>query len=379
MEASLRIQFANHTDVGRVRQANEDNQGHSEYFWGQVWVVCDGMGGHVGGARASHIAVTSILEYFARDKGQDPVDALKKAIAFANEQIYATALNDSSLRGMGTTCVVILQKESSLWIAHVGDSRAYIYTDGKLYKLTRDHSFVQRLVDEGAIAEEDAESHPRKNELLRALGIRGEVEVEVIADAILPKKGDTFLLCSDGLYGMTGDTGIQKVLAGAGTLEDKARLLIEEANEAGGTDNITVSLLHVTDSPHIANRYSAIKPPVNMSRTMPVSQEAASATPPPTDHVPLVKKYMIPIIFLVTFMVAVGIMLLSDPFGWRGAAADAEKARQDSIADADSLADVADSLRLDSIERAKFVSDSLQADSIEKAGKGAPAPKNKGK
>lgn len=375
MEASLRLQFANHTDTGRVRQANEDNQGHSEYFWGNVWVVCDGMGGHVGGARASHIAVTSILEFFARNNGQDPADGLRRAVAFANEQIYATALNDPHLKGMGTTCVVLLQKESTLWLAHVGDSRAYIFTDGKLFKLTRDHSFVQRLVDEGAIAEEDAESHPRKNELLRALGIRGDVEVDVTVDPILPKRGDTFLLCSDGLYGMTMDTGIQKVLSGPGTLEEKARLLIDEANAAGGTDNITVSLLHVTDSPHTANRYDAIKPPVNMSRTMPVSQEATRTTaPPPPPHVPIVKKYMIPIVFGITFLLAVGIVLLSDPFGWQGPSEEAEKAKLDSIAQADSLKKIAvlDSLKNDSLQAR--LADSLRADSIAKAANGGGKP-----
>jgi serine/threonine protein phosphatase PrpC len=374
METSLQIRHVALTDTGRVRAANEDNQGHAEYYWGQVFVVCDGMGGHVGGAKASHIAVTSILEFLARDTADHPAESLRKAIAFANEQIYATALSQRELKGMGTTCVAILQKETGLWLAHVGDSRAYIYTAGKLFKLSRDHSFVQRLVDQGTIAEEDAESHPRKNELLRALGISPDVEVEVTAEPIFPKKDDVFLLCSDGLYGMTGDTGIQKVLAGAGTLEEKAQLLIDEANEGGGTDNITVQLLHVTASPHIANRYTAVKPPIHLGRTMPVEEPAGGGAAPAAQHVPIVKKYMIPLVFGIAFMLALGIFLLGNPLGT--GAADKEKAIQDSIRAADSTrkAFVKDSTQL-----AKAIADSLAADSAAKAKTDPPAKKPDGK
>jgi serine/threonine protein phosphatase PrpC len=347
MEASLQVRFAALTDVGRVRAANEDNQGQAEYPWGQVYVVCDGMGGHVGGAKASSIAVASILEYLARDSAQDPVETLRKAISFANEQIYATALNQRELKGMGTTCVVLLQKETGLWLAHVGDSRAYIFTDGKLYKLSRDHSFVQKLVDQGTIAEEDAESHPRKNELLRALGINGDVDVEVTADPIYPKKGDLFLLCSDGLYGMTGDTGIQKVLAGAGSLEDKAKLLIEEANEAGGTDNITVQLIHVTASPHVANRYQAIKPPLNTARTMPLEQ-SAGAIPPSNPEPSFLERHKFPLIFVVVALLAVG-----SYFGITMAGKASAKAEREKF--------VKDSTRKDSITKADVIADSLEA------------------
>lgn len=364
METPLQIIHVARTDVGKVRAANEDNQGHAEYYWGQVFVVCDGMGGHVGGAKASQIAVDSILEFMARDKAENPAASLEKAIAFANEQIYATALSQPALKGMGTTCVAILQKETGLWIAHVGDSRAYIYTDGKLFKLSRDHSFVQRLVDQGTIAEEDAELHPRKNELTRALGIKGDVEVEVTAEPIFPKKGDVFLLCSDGLYGMTGDTGIQKVLAGPGTLDEKAKLLIDEANEGGGNDNITVQLLHVTASPHIANRYTAIKPPIHLGRTMPVEQAVAPVAAPAQPHVPIVKKYLIPLVFGITALLALGIVLLQ--VDWGKAEREKLEARKEFVRDSiemDSLkkALYADSLALEAKADSTHLADSLAA------------------
>ncbi len=373
MEVSLQIQHVAKTDVGKVRSANEDNHGHAEYYWGQVFLVCDGMGGHVGGAKASQIAVSSILEFFARDRAENPVSSLEKAIQFANEQIYATALSQPALKGMGTTCVVVMQKETGLWIAHVGDSRAYIYTDGKLFKLSRDHSFVQRLVDQGTIDEEDAELHPRKNELTRALGIKVDVEVEVTVDPIFPKKGDVFLLCSDGLYGMTGDTGIQKVLSGAGSLEEKAGLLIDDANECGGNDNITVQLLQVTDSPHIANRYTPIKPPIHLGRTMPVEQAAATVAAPQQAHVPIVKKYLIPLVFGITALLALGIVLMQYMANKK------KEARQQFVQDS---THVADSTRkefvIDSIQSAheKAKSDSIhQADSLAKLKK-APTKQN---
>jgi serine/threonine protein phosphatase PrpC len=371
MASTLQLEFAAQTDVGKVRAANEDNHGHAEYPWGQIFVVCDGMGGHVGGAKASHIAVTSILEYMARDDARDPKVSLQKAISFANEQIFATALSQRELKGMGTTCVMLLQKETGLWLAHVGDSRAYIFTDGKLHKLSRDHSFVQRLVDQGTIAEEDMELHPRKNELTRALGISGEVEVEVAADPIFPKKGDVFVLCSDGLYGMTSDTGIQKVLAGAGSLEEKAQLMIDEANEAGGTDNITVHLIHIMESPHVVNRFLPVRPPVHQGRTMPLEQTvetSPAAGAGRSGQVPFFKRYMIPLIFLGVFLLAAGIFAVG---WWRDAQAreaqevrdkyvrDSTKAAQDSIAvvKADSVAKVEqayrDSVRLDSAARAE--------------------------
>ncbi len=372
MGKNLEIEFAPLTDVGRMRSGNEDNMGHAEYPWGQVFVVCDGMGGHVGGARASHIAVSSLLEFFARSEASDPVDLLRRAVNFANEQIYATSLNQPELKGMGTTCVLLLQKETGLWLAHVGDSRIYIHSDKQLHKLTRDHSFVQGLVDQGLIAEEDAERHPRKNELMRALGIGSVVEIEITADPIYPKQGDVFLLCSDGLNGMVSDRMMEGILSGAGSLANKAQSLIDAANAAGGSDNITVHLVGILDSPHLSNRYVAIKPPLNMARTMPV-QEAVSEDLKPKDARSPLQKYWVAMVFFGVVMVA-GILGIAGVFSSGPTAK--ERAVQDSLRQ-DTLkrkiqADTDSTRKADSLA---YVQDTLgQAAKVPKV---APKPKGK--
>lgn len=351
-----------------MREANEDNMGHAEYPWGQVFTVCDGMGGHVGGATASRIAVSSLLEFFARHDAADPADLLNKAVHFANEQIYATALNQPSLKGMGTTCVILLQKESELWLAHVGDSRIYIFTDGQLHKLTRDHSFVQGLVDEGLIAEEAAEEHPRKNELMRAMGIAAEIKVEVTKNPIFPKQGDVFLLCSDGLNGMIGDRNIEEILKKRGMLGSRAQLLIDAANAAGGKDNITVQLIEVMDSPHLSNRYVAIKPPINMARTMPVQE----AVPFPVDTRTTLQRYWVGLVFFGVILVA-GVIAMMMYGGGPSAAELREKAIKDSTHTADSLRIVAQDSVAKAL-RATEIADSLHKDSVDK--KLIPAPKS---
>lgn len=277
MSTTLQLIHAGETDTGRVRAANEDNWGHVYASWGKAFVVCDGMGGHIGGATASALAVKSVLEYLQRDNMAHPAQSLARAVEFANEQIYATALSQPELKGMGTTCVVLAQKDDGIWIGHVGDSRAYLWHEGQLFRLTRDHSFVQQLIDSGTITEEEAERHPRRNELLRALGVRPSVEVEVTSAAILPSQGDRFLLCSDGLYGMTFDDGIRRILQQAPDNEDASRQLINAANDAGGTDNITVSMVTVTGSPHRGSRFQAITIATDLRKTMKVGDLPAGS------------------------------------------------------------------------------------------------------
>ncbi len=276
----MKINFSEKTDVGRVRKANEDNMGHLEMPWGWIFTVCDGMGGHVGGATASSIAVNSILEFLGQDQAPaDPQAALAKSLEFANEQIYATTLAQPELRGMGTTAVIMLMMGSSLWLAHVGDSRIYIHSEGRLHRLTRDHSFVQTLVDQGIISEDEMELHPRKNELTRALGTRPAVEPEVSERAVHPQKGDTFLLCSDGLYGMIDPHEILSILESNPALQPAAERLIFEANERGGTDNITVQLVRIEDSPHAKSRYDTVKVRADLAHTQPGSQAMPAGTP----------------------------------------------------------------------------------------------------
>ena len=183
------INFTSHTDIGLKRQANEDNYGTQSTVNGEVFIVCDGMGGHVGGATASKIAVESIASYLNTEYYENIFIALGKAVEFANAQVFGEAQSNPELKGMGTTCTVLIVREHKVYIAHVGDSRIYIQNDGKLKRLTKDHSFVQGLVDKGIIRDSEAEEHPRKNELLQALGVRPEVEVTVAQEAIEPKQG----------------------------------------------------------------------------------------------------------------------------------------------------------------------------------------------
>ena len=249
----MKLEHYKKTVVGKVRKANEDYIDSSIYNlkngYNEVHVVCDGMGGHLGGAVASKTAVECIIQYFKDNPSPNPTIALEKSISFANTQIYAKSIHDENLRGMGTTCTVLLNKGDSIHIAHVGDSRIYMISNKKLYQLTKDHSFVQSLVDAGQLHPSKMESHPKKNELTRALGINPEVEVGVSEMPILAKKGDKFLMCSDGLSGLVNDATIENAI-NKGNDQNTVLNLIEMAENAGGNDNISVCLISVIESPH---------------------------------------------------------------------------------------------------------------------------------
>lgn len=259
------------TDVGLVRKANEDAAGFapSEEVCnnGDLFIVCDGMGGHVGGAIASNSAVQSIIDHFKSGLHDNPYIAINDAIVFANEQIFARAQAEPELKGMGTTCTVLLIRGSETFIGHVGDSRIYIQSKDKLYRITKDHSFVQTLVDQGLISDADAESHPRKNELIKALGIREFVEPEVCSKAIEAAKGDTFLMCSDGLCGLVDDQSMERVISSSETIDNKTERLISMAKTAGGHDNITVALIDILSSPFSTTLFVDYSPKENTSIT----------------------------------------------------------------------------------------------------------------
>lgn len=254
----MKLNHFSKTVVGLVRKANEDSIGNITTPNNSninLRIVCDGMGGHIGGAKASDIAVKKIQEYFSNTPNPVPQIALNEAISFANIQIYGAAQAEPEYKGMGTTCTVLLESEGLIYIAHVGDSRIYIYTDQKLYRITKDHSYVQGLVDKGEITDQQMETHPKKNQLTRALGIAPEVEVEVAAKPILAKTGDSFLLCSDGLCGLINDKMINSVLTTHHPLEIKCQNLITMAEAAGGHDNISVDLTEVLQSDHVTTQF----------------------------------------------------------------------------------------------------------------------------
>ena len=236
------MQIFSKTDRGRVRTDNQD-----AYFAGKITddavfaVVCDGMGGANAGNVASELAVRHISEYvirFYRD-GMDMTDTektLKNAIVSANISLYDKAVNNAELAGMGTTAVAAFVKDGTAVIAHVGDSRIYL-VNGEIKQLTRDHSVVQSLIESGKITPEDAKVHPRKNVITRALG--AEENVAVDSDCLNLSNGDTLLLCSDGLTNFLDDKDILKVFQN-NDISAVAERLVEEANENGGGDNITV-------------------------------------------------------------------------------------------------------------------------------------------
>lgn len=247
--------------IGNVRSSQEDSHDIAALTPnGDVFVVCDGMGGHVGGKQASSIAVKCILEYLKKEKYPNPIQALNDALQFANMQILGYANEHPELKGMGTTACILLLQDTEAYIAHVGDSRIYLFLgkEKQLHRITKDHSFVQTLVDAGQITDEEAEHHPNKNRILKALGINPDLAPTF--NQIKPKNGDIFLICSDGLSGMITDSTIKDNLCKNTQIKDKGETLINLALEAGGVDNITLELIHIVNSPHLKSAFKSYNP-----------------------------------------------------------------------------------------------------------------------
>jgi protein phosphatase len=259
------------TDIGLVRLTNEDNCGIAGTPNGLLCVVCDGMGGHAGGAEASRIAVECIITYLDRQKYPGTRTALNDALEFANLQIIGVASENPELKGMGTTACVLLVQNACVWTAHAGDSRIYLYVakEQRLYRLTKDHSFVQTLVEQGIIYGDEAESHPDKNRILKALGLKENLCAEICSRPVLPAKGDIFLICSDGLSGMVSDEHIEKILANKTNMQQKEASLMSAAKKAGGTDNITFQMVRIRRSPHKKSTFE------NFGRTKPKPEKKA--------------------------------------------------------------------------------------------------------
>ena len=241
------MKLAGKTDVGRVRQENQDDYRAGELPGGAVWArVCDGMGGAKGGREASQGACNVIENFFQEQYAQcgagQEEPFLKKALLYANRFVFQKAAHEEALAGMGTTAVCALVRSGNVYLCHAGDSRAYLIRDGKLTQLTHDHSYVQELVDCGTITEEEAEHHPQKNIITKALGVDYRLEPEFTAAKL--KREDRLLLCTDGLTNMVPVEEMEELLA-QGTFYDLPDRLIEAANAHGGSDNITALLLAV--------------------------------------------------------------------------------------------------------------------------------------
>lgn len=241
----LRVSAAELSDVGQLREENQDYCRSGAVGKLLVYTVCDGMGGHAGGRQASQLAVQTLFERFKKGRKRDYGARLVAAIEDANAAVWDASISDPSLRGMGTTCVTLLVHPQSkkLWIAHVGDSRCYRSRGSQLQLMTRDHTVVQRMLDDGLLTREQAEHHPHSNVIARSLGGEETVDVE-ISDPIDLVEGDMYLLCSDGLTNMVPEREIALLLWGS-PVDQIATDLVNQANSAGGTDNITVSLIQV--------------------------------------------------------------------------------------------------------------------------------------
>jgi serine/threonine protein phosphatase PrpC len=228
----MKIEVGSTTDIGRVRERNED----SVLVDPPLYVVADGMGGHRGGQVASQVALETMEELAAEDRG-----SLADHVRRANRAVWDRSVADERLSGMGTTLTAARIEGATALIAHVGDSRAYLLRDGRFRQLTTDHTLVGRMVKSGEITEAEAEVHPHKNVLTRALGTDEQVEVD--EDSIALVDGDRLLICSDGLTGMVTEDQIQAILENSDHPQQAADRLVKAANRAGGIDNITVVVI----------------------------------------------------------------------------------------------------------------------------------------
>jgi protein phosphatase len=248
------------TDVGCVREANEDSGRHVrpndpqiQAVKGTLTVVADGMGGHASGEVASQMAVELISRFYYQDEANPTGAALKNAIEEASRQIYQTSLSDEKYFGMGTTVVALVLQNNTAYVAHVGDSRVYRLRGADFQQITEDHSQVMELVKYGIISREEAKNHDDKNVILRAMGTQSEVEAE-LTEPFAVEPNDVFLLCSDGLCDMLDDEEMRQILIASADVHTACERLIEEAKQRGGHDNITVGLIKISSSGETESR-----------------------------------------------------------------------------------------------------------------------------
>lgn len=229
------------TDVGRQREINED------YFiideLKHLYIVADGMGGHNAGEEASRVACTTFSSLFTPGEAnirEHLIDCVKRV----NSTIHEMASADINLEGMGTTLVACYGAENQVHLCHAGDSRAYLFRNRKLEQLTEDHSAVAIMIREGYITREEAEDHPLKNRITKALGTMREIEPDYSFYNL--EKNDIMLLCTDGLSNLVKEHEIEEILIQKSSLKEKSLLLIQTANNKGGHDNITAVLIEAT-------------------------------------------------------------------------------------------------------------------------------------
>jgi len=251
MKVHAGIEVSSQSDMGCQRSNNEDSFGYWEpeddqqfLRKGRLAVVADGMGGYEGGQEASRLAVETLVAVYRDFGGDDPQQALVEALQMAHEQVRQYSFAHPELRGMGTTCTAAAIVQNALYYVHVGDTRLYLIRDGHITRVTRDHSYVGRLVESGIISPEEAENHPQRNILTAALGTNPDLIMDSPGRPEPLRAEDVLVICSDGLWGQVRDSEILETVEN-NSAEQAGRQLIELARERGGPDNITVEILRL--------------------------------------------------------------------------------------------------------------------------------------
>lgn len=229
------------TDIGKARETNQDCYyipiSEEEL---KLYIIADGMGGYAGGEVASNLAVFTIKKHIEENiEGEDPVEVIKEAVKEANNVIYEKARNSEELEEMGTTLDLCLIYNNKIYIGHIGDSRVYKISNRKLEQITTDHSYVQKLLKEGTITEEEAENHPKKHMIMKALGGKEQEEPDIIIETL--EKDEIIIMCTDGLSNMVSNEEILKIVQE--NPENAHEVLVNKANENGGMDNITLIII----------------------------------------------------------------------------------------------------------------------------------------
>jgi protein phosphatase len=252
------IEAYGQTDVGRRRKLNEDNYLVDDEV--NLYAVCDGMGGHNAGEVASKMAIETLAAFIRRSHNEKEItwpygldvnlsfdgNRLKTALKLSNKKVFKAADNREDYTGMGTTAVAALVSNDVVTVGSAGDSRCYVFTDGKLVQITRDDSWVSAAWAEGILSADEIERHPLKNVITKAIGAKEDIDITVVEHKLKP--GDVAMICSDGLHSMINDEAIlAAVTPFPATLQEAAGKLIDAANEAGGKDNVSVVLLRLTE------------------------------------------------------------------------------------------------------------------------------------
>ena len=264
-------EYVARTDTGHQRSTNED----AHLARAPVFVIADGMGGAQAGEVASQLAITHFAQGLPGEDGDSPQERLTRAVQEANAEIHALSERDARRAGMGTTLTAAYVGAGEVSFAHVGDSRGYLLRDGELARVTEDHSLVEELLRQGRLTEEEAEEHPQRSIITRALGPEPDVEVDTVT--LTAAAGDVYLICSDGLTSMVSEATVAEIMREADGITAAADRLVAAALDAGGRDNVTVVLFRLEDVAGAEDEPGEDAAPVNAARTAELTGEPAAA------------------------------------------------------------------------------------------------------